>query len=91
MTDADALAVLVDAHRRCDEEDMRTPEVTAALLRLEMLAMARNSETWPFDQFRHALRPIEEQFTPDYAGRGQVVNAALNGIRRVCHLEVPHA
>lgn len=83
MTDQDALALLEDAHRRCAEEDMRTPEVLAALQHLE----GRASERWPFDQFRHALRPLEETFTPDFASRGQVVNAALNGIRRVCQLE----
>lgn len=83
MTDQDALAILEDAHRRCGEEDMRTPEVFTALLYLE----ARASELWPFEQFRHALGPAAEAFTLDGAGRGQVVNAALNGIRRVCQLE----
>lgn len=82
MTDPDALTILEDAHRRCGEEDMRTAEVFAALTHLE----AQASETWPFDQFRHALRPIDEPFTVN-ATRGQVVNASLNGIRRVCQLK----
>lgn len=83
MTDQDALAILEDAHHRCGEEDMRTPEVFAALQHLE----ARASERWPFGQFRHALGPTSEPFTLDGAGRGQVVNASLNGIRRVCQLQ----
>jgi hypothetical protein len=86
MTDAEALTILEDAHRRCGTEDMRTAEVYAALQQLE--ALTKTPETWPFDQFRIALRPIEEPFTLN-ATRGQVVNAALNGIRRVCQIETP--
>lgn len=83
MTDPEALAILDDAQRRCGDEDMRTPEVYAALDWLEALANALNAETWPFEQFRHSLRPRDEPFTVN-ATRGQVVNASLNGIRRVC-------
>lgn len=93
MTDQDALALLIDAHRRCGTEDMRTPEVYAALQHLErQLVLAgraadRFAETWPFEQFRAALGAPGAPFTVDHAGRGQLVNASLNGIRRVCQLE----
>lgn len=87
MTDQDALTILVDAHKRCGTEDMRTPEVYAALDHLQALADALGSETWPFDQFRHVLGKPGTPFTVDHAGRGQIVNASLNGIRRVCPLE----
>jgi hypothetical protein len=80
MTDPEALTILEDAHRRCGTEDMRTPEVYAALQQLEPHA----SELWPFDQFRRALGEPGTPFTPDAAGRGQLVNASLNGIRLVC-------
>jgi hypothetical protein len=46
-----SIAVLEDAVSRCREEDMRTPEVFAAL---EFLA-GHAKEKWPFDQFRDAL------------------------------------
>jgi hypothetical protein len=83
VTDADALAILEDAHRRCGTEDMRTAAVYSALQCRERSA----SERWPFDQFRHALG--SGPFSPDAAGRGQVVNASLNGIRRVCRITTP--
>jgi hypothetical protein len=70
---AQAMAVLDDAFRRCREEDMRTPDVFAALDYLE----AKSMETWPFDQFRHSLQ------SDDPEGRWQNLNASLNGIRRV--------
>jgi hypothetical protein len=47
-----ALALLQDALDRCRDEDMRTPEVFAALDFLE----ARASVKWPFDQFRRVQR-----------------------------------
>jgi hypothetical protein len=46
-----ALDVLENALARCRREDMRTPEVFAALDYLK----ARASTKWPFDQFRQAL------------------------------------
>lgn len=85
--DREALAILEDAHRRCGEEDMRTGDVFVALMRLENLADALHAELWPFEQFRQALGEPGTPFTVDAAGRGQVVHAALNGIRRVCQLE----
>lgn len=78
MTDSEALAVLADAHRRCGTEDMRTADVFAALEQLE----AHAGERWPFDQFRRTLGAPGVPFTSDAAGRGQVLNASLNGIRR---------
>lgn len=88
MTDADALTILEDAHRRCGTEDMRTPKVYAALDFLEDLAreFEVDPELWPLDQFRDALGAPGTPFTVDHAGRGQIVNASLNGIRRVCRL-----
>jgi hypothetical protein len=46
-----ALAVLQDAPDRCRDEDMRTPDVFAALDFLE----ARATRKWPFAQFRESL------------------------------------
>ena len=70
---AQAMVVLNDAFRRCRQEDMRTPEVFAALDYLT----AKSVETWPFDQFRFALD------SDDPEGRWQNLNASLNGIRRL--------
>lgn len=84
MTDADAMALLEDAHRRCGTQDMRTADVAAALQQLEQGASA---ERWPFEQFRHALGD-DAPFTVN-ATRGQVVNASINGIRRVCQITTP--
>jgi hypothetical protein len=72
MDKTTALAVLENALERCRKEDMRTPDVFAAL---DFLA-ARASVQWPFDQFRDAL----ENSTSE-EGRRQVLNASLNGIR----------
>jgi hypothetical protein len=89
MTDVEALTILEDAHRRCGTEDMRTPEVVAALDALEALAADRSAETWPCDQFRRALGSPGDPFTVDHAGRGQILNASINGIRRVCQIRTP--
>ncbi|HXV79776.1 MAG TPA: hypothetical protein VEG60_07840 [Candidatus Binatia bacterium] len=70
---AQAMAVLDDAFRRCRKEDIRTPDVFAALDYLE----AKSVETRPFDQFRFALD------SDDPEARWQNLNASLNGIRRV--------
>ena len=51
MDETSALAVLENAFDRCRCEDMRTPEVFAALDYLK----ERASTKWPFDQFREAL------------------------------------
>lgn len=72
MDNTTALAVLEDALERCRREDMRTPEVFAALDFLK----ARATVQWPFEQFRDAL----ENSTSE-EGRRQVLNASLNGIR----------
>lgn len=72
MDKISALAVLEDALERCRKEDMRTPDVFAALDFLEAHAFRK----WPFDQFRDAL----ENSTSE-EGRRQVLNASLNGIR----------
>jgi hypothetical protein len=95
MTDADALAILEDAHRRCGTDDMRTAAVFEALhwleAQAELLTRARHMhpETWPFDQFRHALGDPGTPFTLDGAGRGQILNASINGIYRVCQIRTP--
>jgi aspartyl/asparaginyl beta-hydroxylase (cupin superfamily) len=72
-----ALKILQSAVDRRRVEDTNTPEFNAAL----DLLKARASVKWPFDQFRNALKskPIEEW---EIVGRCQVLNAAMNGIRR---------
>jgi hypothetical protein len=72
MDIARALAIL------CRTEDMRTKAVFAALSFLE----TRAKEQWPFHQFRKALaNPGMENVEPE--GRWQVLNASLNGIKRL--------
>ena len=66
-----ALDVPTDALNRCRREDMRTPEVFAALDFFE----PRASHKWPFDQLRKSLNSDNEE------GRWQNFNASLNGIR----------
>ena len=71
-----ALAILADAVKRCAREDIRPPEVYAALDFL-----AQRARKWPFDQFRNALDgPIYEGYVWRRS-RHQVINASLNGIR----------
>jgi hypothetical protein len=73
-----ALAVLTNALDRCCDEDIRTPDVFAAL---DFLA-ARTTVKWPFEQFRQEL--LDESTGPelwDREGRWQVLNASLNGIK----------
>ena len=65
------LDILADALNRCQNEDVRTPDVMAALDELAKTARVQ----WPFDQFRRAL---------DYErgdARWQNANASLNAIR----------
>jgi hypothetical protein len=68
----EALAVLADAAGRCAEQDMRTPEVIAALAFLEgqllRPALCR--------RFRAALE------TPDSCARAAAVQSALKGLER---------
>jgi hypothetical protein len=72
----DALVVLQDALDRCRDEDMRTPEVFAAL---DFLG-ARTKQKWPFQYFREALeRSVTKGWERE--GRWQTLNASLNGIR----------
>lgn len=66
-----AMLVLSDAFTRCRGEDMRTPEVFAALDTLGKLATV----DWPFNQFRIALDTDNEE------GRWQVLNASMNAIK----------
>lgn len=68
----DAIAILKAARDRCIDEDMRTPDVMAALDWLEPQAVRK----WPFRQFRQAL----DMTNPD--GRWQKVNAAFNAIEK---------
>jgi hypothetical protein len=72
----EALAVLEDALDRCRQEDMRTPEVFAAL---DFLA-EHAKEKRPFDQFRDALNSDGTEGW-QIEGRWQVLNASLNGIK----------
>jgi hypothetical protein len=66
-----AIAVLEDVLNRCRREDMRMPEVFAALDFLEPCV----SSKWPFDQFRKSLDSNNEE------GRWQNVNASLNAVK----------
>lgn len=74
-----SLAALEDAVSRCRTEDVRYGTgIYAALSFLEMKA----DEKWPFDQFRKGLEdPGMEGTKPE--GRWQVLNASVNGIKRV--------
>jgi len=74
---AEAIVILQDALDRSRTEDIRTPEVFAAL---DFLA-ARATAKWPFKQFREALEGSVSQDW-EIEGRRQVLNASLNGIRR---------
>jgi hypothetical protein len=81
MTEIDiitALAVIEDAVTRSQTENVNTPEVLAALDFLE----AKAGAGWPFEQFRKVLAPREGELDLDKVGRSQVLNAALNGIKR---------
>jgi hypothetical protein len=73
----EALAVLANALNRCRFEDMRTPEVFAAL---EVLS-ARAAVRWPFDQFRESLN-FAVGDASHAEGRWQNVHASLNAVRR---------
>jgi hypothetical protein len=81
MTEMDiitALAVIEDAVSRSQAENVNTPEVLAALDFLE----AKADAGWPSEQFRKVLAPREGELDLDKVGRSQVLNAALNGIKR---------
>jgi hypothetical protein len=70
--DADtAIAVLEGALNRCRGEDMRTPEVFAALDFLELQA----SSISPFNEFRNSLDIANEE------RRWQNANASLNAVK----------
>jgi hypothetical protein len=71
-----ALAVLTEAFDRCRNEDIRTPEVFAAL---DFLA-ARATVKWPFEQFRESLNNTGSELW-QREGRWQVLNASLSGIK----------
>jgi len=73
-----ALAALENALSRCREEDVRGLGVSAALEFLEQ----RADEQWPFEQFRKALADPRMDTTKPEA-RWQLLNASLNGIKRV--------
>ena len=77
MDTTKALSLLSNALDRCQMEDIRTPEVFAAL---DLLA-TRATVKWPFDQFRQALENARSEGW-EVEGRWQVLNASLNGIRR---------
>jgi hypothetical protein len=72
-----ALAVLADAVDRCRSEDMRTPEVFAALEALSAGAAVK----WPFQQFRKSL-DFGVGDESHAGGRWQNVHASLNAVRR---------
>jgi hypothetical protein len=74
-----ALARLEDAVSRCREEDVRYGlGVSAAVSFLALHA----HEQWPFEQFRKALSDAGMDTTKPEA-RWQLLNASLNGIKRV--------
>jgi hypothetical protein len=79
---AAALQVLQGALERCQDEDIRTPELFAAL---DLLA-AGAREQWPFDQFRRSLRYEPGETGAAAVGRWQHVNASLNAIRRIARI-----
>ena len=64
-----ALAVLDDALNRCRKEDVRTPDVFAALDFLE----ARAAQKWPFDQFRRGLENRDTLYRCQYRSLTRVV------------------
>lgn len=74
-----ALSVLQSVLDRCRSEDIRTPEVYAAL---DFLA-AQTIVKWPFDQFREALLEDCGSEGWEVEGRRQMLNASLNGIKRL--------
>ena len=74
-----ALAALEDALNRCREEDVRYG--TGVLAALEFLEQHAD-EQWPFEQFRKALADTRMDTTKPEA-RWQLLNASLNGIKRV--------
>jgi len=71
-----ALARLEDALARCRNEDMRMPQVYAALKFLEQHA----DRKWFFDQFRKALENDGSEGW-QAEGRYQTLNTSLNGIK----------
>ena len=74
-----ALAALEEAVSRCREEDVR--DRTGVLAALEFLALHAR-EQWLFEQFRKALAdPSMDGPKPE--ARWQLLNASLNGIKRV--------
>jgi len=74
-----ALARLEEAVSRCREEDVRYGLGVSEAL--EFLAL-RADEQWPFEQFRGALANAGMETTKPEA-RWQLLNASLNGIKRV--------
>jgi hypothetical protein len=64
-----AFMVLIDALNRCRDEDIRTPEVFAALECLESRARIK----WPFDQFRRSMDIHDSHGDPE--GRWQNLHA----------------
>ena len=68
--------MLADALSRCRSEDMRAPEVFAALDFLEFKAMIK----WPFKQFRDTLEGFDADQLKAEA-RWQMLNASLNGVK----------
>lgn len=78
MDTRNALTILQSAVDRCRVDDVDTPETNAALDYLEAQAAIR----WPFTRFREALKskPVADW---EIEGRGQILNASMNGIWRV--------
>lgn len=75
----DALLVLKDAAGRCAEEDMRKPEVAAALAYLAGMAARREA----FGRFWRGLH------LPDPATRSAAVLEAYGAIDRVLGVKAP--
>ena len=78
MDTVTALAVLENARDRCRTEDVRTPEVFAALKFLERTTPIL---IWPCGQFRRILEKVHREGWPAEP-RWQILNAALEVIKR---------
>jgi hypothetical protein len=72
-----ALAILTDALDRCRDEDMRTPDVFAAL---DFLA-TRATVQWPLNSSVRSYLATPVLTFGEAEGRWQVLNASLNGIK----------
>ena len=76
-----ALAQLQEAVSRCREEDVR--DGNGVLAALEFLALDADETMIQFSSFRKALTDNQVSIRPKPEARWQMLNASLNGIKRV--------